>query len=217
MHRQDSAPSPTSLLHQLPLGNTLSSGQGQARITCIPSVCPHNDGNVLAAEAFTDYFSGAGSCMNSAVHVPPSPLSACAPLHRKADFSPNLAVTEPLPWPWVGAQLTGTHTQRSCCPGTQITAWHTQHCSQQLKHCPATPGCAGSSIGKLCLASRRSSKHSFQALGGQILPRVGTATQILTFQRAKAVCCWASQRQHVALYPGRLRCHGTSQEAIEAW
>lgn len=67
-------------------------------------------------QQFADYFSGAGSCMNSAVHVPPSPLSACAPLHRKADFSPNLTVTEPLPW--VGAQLTGKHTEELLPWGT---------------------------------------------------------------------------------------------------
>lgn len=34
-------------------------------------------------------FPAAGSHMNSAVHVPPSPPSACALLHRKAAFSPS--------------------------------------------------------------------------------------------------------------------------------
>lgn len=55
-------------------------------------------------------FPAAGSHMNSAVHVPPSLPSACAPLHRKADFSPNLAAPECPPW-----------------AGGQLAAWNTLH------------------------------------------------------------------------------------------
>lgn len=53
-------------------------------------------------------FPAAGSHMNSAVHVPPSPPSACAPLHRKADFLPSFVATEPLPQ--AGGQLAAWHT-----------------------------------------------------------------------------------------------------------
>lgn len=117
-----SAPSSTSLLHQLPLGNTLSSGQGQARITCIPSVCPHNDGNVLAPAALHRLFFRRWLLHELCCSRPTLSL-VCAPLHRKADFSPNLAVTEPLPW--VGAQLTGTHTEEPLPWGTALCLAHT--------------------------------------------------------------------------------------------
>lgn len=152
-------------------------------------------------------FPAAGSHMNSAVHVPPSPLSACAPLHRKAALSPSLAATEPLPQ-----------------AGGQLAAWQTLHYSHQLKHFPArAPGCAGTSMETLCLASRESQespKHSSQGLGGQILPWVGTATPIWTFQRAKAKLAAGFHKGGAGhLHAGSPVCYGTSREATgpEAW
>lgn len=99
--------------------------RGRVGITWLPSVCPHNDGNALQASLCCSspsqaIFPAAGSYMNSAVHVPPSPPSACVLLYRKADFSPNFAAMEPLPQ-----------------AREQLTAWHAVHYSHQLQHSPA--------------------------------------------------------------------------------
>lgn len=106
-------------------------------------------------------FPAAGSCMNSAVHVPPSPLSACAPLHRKADFS--------LP--------------RSLCPGPGDSSLPGTHRTTSGSY-----GCAGSSMEKLGPFIRvpKSPKHQSQSLAGQILPWVETDTLIWLLQRATA-------------------------------
>lgn len=74
-------------------------------------------------QPFADYFSAAGSCMNSAVHVPPSP---CLPVPRRTGrlISHQISLSRSLCPGWGHSSL--AHTHRSRCPGAQLTAWHTQ-------------------------------------------------------------------------------------------
>lgn len=171
---------------------------GPGQITCIPlfvpitmaTLCKQRPGRSSPSQTI---FPAAGSHMNSAVHVPPSPSSACAPPHRKADCSPNPAATEPLPR-----------------AGGQLAAWHTLHHSHQLQHVPArAPASARSSVGKLRLASQGVPKISHRA--GRADPTLGGDSNT---ESALAKSQVGAQSRK-----GSSRCCGTSREATgpEAW